>query len=355
MASIEKRGDKYAVRWRDAAGKNCRRTCPNLTTARALKREVEEDLALGAATWRPRAQAEAADLSVIFQAYLEDRARVLAPMTMRNVFSMLQVFLAYLREHVAPHGRLTPDLLSRANLSSFYQYAREVRGNQAASAAMKVRCVETAWRWAFDSDEFDQVTPRPKTLALPGLPPPKAPVAPTWPLCDAIIAAADRPVYRRFFTVLRYTGLRNSQVARLRWEDFDLSGALMTVRPELGKSRLEKHGRVVPISPHFVEALRSWGPSSDGWLLDLRSSTRRVNLQGLRRAWSAVGVESMPPAHAFRKAFVTGLIQAGVQEHVVKGLVGHARGITLDVYTDPRALMEEMRAAVGLMPKIGEA
>jgi len=48
-------------------------------------------------------------------------------------------------------------------------------------------------------------------------------------------------------------------------------------------------------------------------------------------------------------------VGAGVAEHVVKALVGHARGVTGDVYTDLAAIMDLMRDAVARVPAVGSS
>ena len=352
MANIEKRGRRYTVRWRDGAGEQHRRTCPDLRTAKRVQREVEQARALGD-DWRPRDESTTPDLEMIFQAYLDDRARLLRAATLQQQYIGLRLFLEFLRRRRA-RGRLLPDLLSQASLAGFYTYMREERQNTELSASQRVRMVHRAWRWAYDAEPFEDVVPRPRLIDLPDAGPELRVVAPTWAQCDRAIEQANG-WYARLMTVLRYTGLRKSQAMALRWDDLDVQEALLTVRPELGKSRQERRGRVVPVSPHLIEAVAGWGVR-EGWLVKTRGPARRVDNPALHRAWRLSGAPRevwRQPCHAFRKAFVTRLVSAGVQEHLVKTLVGHARGVTGDVYTDVAGITDRLREAVALVPAVG--
>lgn len=68
-------------------------------------------------------------------------------------------------------------------------------------------------------------------------------VTPTWSQMDACISEAKTEWHRRTLVVMRYTGLRINQVLGLLWSDLDLSRQMVTIRPELGKTRAEKTGR----------------------------------------------------------------------------------------------------------------
>lgn len=82
---------------------------------------------------------------------------------------------------------------------------------------------------------------------------------------DACIAAA-RGWHRKLAIVLRMTGLHVSQAMGPLWSDLDLDRGILVFRGELGKSPSEKRGRVIPVSPHLVEELKTWG-EREVWLV----------------------------------------------------------------------------------------
>lgn len=358
MASYRRRSGRIQVRWRDLAGAQRSHTVPNLRTARQVIREIEESLALGY-DWAPVDLRAAPSLDEIFAAWLADRARLWRPRTHQQNAIAVRLFTAWLKRG-ARTRRLMAERLSREALLGFYDHMCGERENSALSAGQRVRMIHRAWRWAFDHDIYGDLVPRPRTIELPEATAELAPRAPTWALCDAVIHEASvsrAPWYGRFFTVMRFTGLRKMQVMRLRWADVDRAHALLTIRPELGKSRKERRGRVVPIAPHLMNTMAGWNTGS-GFVIEKPGRTRRPDNETLRRFWIRAGMPAetlRQPCHAMRKALVSELTRRGVADRVIKALIGHTQGTTGDVYRDPVSLMPAMRAAVALMPPIGQA
>jgi integrase len=170
-------------------------------------------------------------------------------------------------------------------------------------------------------------------------------------------------------------------VLELRRDDLDLEAGLLRIRPELGKTRAEKRGRIVPVSHHLLAMVPGWPEDPDGWLVHVPPHARRGEdgpgrYEGApkRRAWNAqlsgawlrAGVrpevwDTQPsedgrrhnghPAHAFRRGFITGLQVLGAPIEDVQYLVGHqqaaagaARGnVTTERYTDPSAVHTTIR------------
>ena len=150
----------------------------------------------------------------------------------------------------------------------------------------------------------------------------------------------------------------------LKWSDFSLdhtAGPILTIRGEMGKTKHERSGRVVPISPHLAEEMRTW-EQTDGWVIvSARSRNgpreRVFRARDLGRAWARAGVREGVwqgrPAHCFRKGFITGLKRKGADTEAVEQLVGHKLMGQRGTYLDPDAL--PMRAAVAKVPKVDAA
>jgi integrase len=216
--------------------------------------------------------------------------------------------------------------------------------------------------------------------------PPSTPVrAPTFVQLDELLEELQRPRagtgspraswHVRVALVMRYTGLRVGQVVRLRWEDVRFEERTLVIRGELGKTRAERRGRVVPLSEHLLEAMAGWGvrqgdlfPPS---LVRLRSDRpeaaemtwahveNSVRL-GMRKAWARTSVPpeiwTGRPDHAFRKALRTELIARGAAPWAVDRLLGHAGRSTGDLeYTAEWGVQEALREAVALIPAVGRA
>lgn len=305
-------------------------------------------------------------MSGVAQEYLDASRRWLAPSTRRVLTSRVRVFLRFLRSE-RPRGRLTPELLNASLLGRFHDHLTRERGNTPIVAHQVVRAVEAFWRWAWEHDEHGEWFGRPKRLQLAEPAPVEPARVPAFAELDRVIAAVTgegstdaggvqrAAWYRQVMVIARYTGLRVGQVLRLEWRDVDLDAALLTVRPELGKSKQEKRGRVVPIAEHLVEELAGWG-RREGYLVEPWGGRRVVDYKTLERIYERAGVDyPRQPMHGFRKALVSWLTEQRVRQLVISRLVGHAAGITADVYTDPAALLLEQREAVATIPKIGQA
>lgn len=362
MASIERGGDRYKVRWRDPDGTERARRVPDFTTAKRLKRDVEREVGEGR-RWKPRDTRKAPDLEEVLTAFGLYCERVKAASTALVYARYLLVFLRWLRAREGARTRLHPELLTKQTLEEFWQYLTTSTGRngekRATITAIKyIERVQDAWQWAFNSDEYGDFVPKPRELELPTVEY-KPVLAPTWAEMDAAIESA-KGWYRRLMLVQRFTGLRVNQVMRLMWSDVDIERRLIVFRGALGKTKQEKRGRVIPISRHLADELATWG-KREGWLIDSKrkeGSPRERQARGreVARAWKIAGVRHEVwlhrPDHAFRKGFVSELKRAGGDADAVEFLVGHSLGRMRDEYTDPDSLA--LRDAVDRVPAFGQ-
>jgi integrase len=385
MASIEKRGERYLVRWRSIGGKERGRRAPDLGTAKRLRAEIERAIALGE-DWQPQEPVEEPEpltlLEIdedritggLFADFIEARRALLAPGTVRHYDRALRRFARWLAERHPKATGLSVDLLTRDALGAWFgslvDPQREGGPLDIATARLYVTAVVSAWEWAEDSDLYGEAVKRPRR---PDLPTPRSSpaVAPSWIEMDRVIAAAYRLaseatasdrregwIWRgRLCLLLRYTGLRvDEQAMQLLWSDVDFERGELLVRGELGKSARERSGRIVPLSAHLLEQMSGWG-AREGWLLAPHKRDRHSDPRSMGELWRASGVDERvwgavqgrgkaPIHHAFRKGFKTGLSKLGVAPDVRDYLLGHHRGID-ERYVE---LAEQARAAVDLIP-----
>lgn len=348
MAYYEKRKDGWSVRWRDPDGTNRRRQVPDATTRDRLLREIEQAHAEGR-RWEPiaRRNPEVPDL---IGEYLREMKRVWRAHTYESHDVSLAIFESWLTDAVR-QKHLGVELLSKSLLGRFWDHCREERHMRVSTANLRARSVEQFWAWCWEHEEFGAVVPRPRKLQLPTRTV-SAVRAPTWADMDASIASHTVVHYQQLCFVMRCTGLRKSQAFGLRWEDVDFDSGTLIIRPELGKSAQERAGRIVPLAPVLVEEVAGWG-RREGWLVEWPSALRKAHNITLERAWTRAGVDAGKwkgrTAHAYRKGFISGLVQLGAHREAVEHLVGHSMGLR-GVYTDPLAL--PLRDAVALVPPV---
>ncbi|HJN76397.1 MAG TPA: site-specific integrase [Myxococcota bacterium] len=271
------------------------------------------------------------------------------------------MFLRWLRGNVGDIPTLED--LSKRRLMAYYDAlatgGRHGRSRNLDTRRRMVQDVFQAWEWLDNQDEYEETVPRPRRFDMRRQP--QSPtLAPTWAEMAACVGATQG-WHRRVGLVLYYTGLRVGQVMQLRWSDFDLdhaSGPLLTIRGELGKTKHERMGRVVPVSAHLVEELRTWERIEDWLIVSPRkrggARERMFRARDMGRAWERAGVPQafwkQRPDHAFRKGLISGLKREGADDEAVEQLVGHKQVGQRATYIDPDAL--PMREAVRLIPRV---
>lgn len=159
-------------------------------------------------------------------------------------------------------------------------------------------------------------------------------------------ASGRQPVHHAADVIefLLRTGLRRSELSRLRPEDFDLGAKILRVR---GKTA----NRVVPLGNEAVECCkRVLSRSAIRWPEGPVEGHLKLTPDAISRIFTRwrlrLGEPRLHP-HAFRHTFATRLVERGVPLATVARLLGHAPGsfaITARYY-GPRE--PELREAVG--------
>jgi len=355
MASWRRKPNgKYQVRWRDPDGRSRAKDVETRKTCLELVKVVGRCEELGE-RYEPRGVRAEPAVEEVAQSWLRAIGSENEATTVKQHGHRLHLFVRWLRSK-HPRGPLRLELLSVQVLKDFHAELDgfEGKARELTTRNKYARTVHQLWAWAGDQDELEPYTPRLKTLKLRAPPAPRTRALP-WADIDRVIEQAHGR-HRKLLVVLRYTGLRVDQALNLEWPDFDLERGTMYVRPELGKTRAEKVGRLVPISPHLVAELAGWG-KREGFVLPVgEKQTREGRGRDLWRFFERAEIDPMywrrRPHHAFRLAFETNLKAARVDPEAVEFYVGHDLKIR-GTYNDPWAL--PLTRLVKSIPKVGEA
>lgn len=142
-----------------------------------------------------------------------------------------------------------------------------------------------------------------------------------------ILASAPSPMVQTALMVAYGSGLRVSEVARLRARDIDSQrGALVVRGGKGGKDRLTL------LSSTLLSQLRQWWPRREirhpeyvfpGHTEDGHISHHPLQ-DGFRRAVARAEVTRPVTFHSLRHAFATHLLESGVDLRVIQSLLGHA-------------------------------
>jgi integrase/recombinase XerD len=161
---------------------------------------------------------------------------------------------------------------------------------------------------------------------------------------EALLSAPDPAAPRglrdrAMLEVLYATGLRVSELVRLRHEDINLEAAFVQVR---GKGDRE---RLVPLGDAATEAVRRFrgegrqtllgGTDSDVLFPTARGRplTRQAFWKNLRRLALVAGIATPFSPHTLRHSFATHLLEHGADLRTVQSLLGHANITTTQIYT----------------------
>lgn len=328
MATITKRGDTYLVRWYGIHGDRRARSCPTRRSAEQLGRTVEEEKSNGRDWEPPRPGARLED---VVAAYLKHVARTKRPATLRVYGDFAIQFVGFVGADES-----APKAFTTKTITAYYDHLLDRQTVRESTRQQYVQTAERIWAWAYDTDEYGDQIARPRRLEMRAVESSPT-VAPTWAECDRCIAQlGPKTGAYRAALIMRYTGLRVSQACSLVFADIDPAAKTLRLRGELGKSKTERSGRIMPVSTHLLTAVASWGGLPTDRIVGAATAD-----DAIRTAWTKSGVRTEVykgrPDHAFRKAFVTELRRAGADPDAVEYLVGHSSGIR-GVYTDPSAL-----------------
>lgn len=155
----------------------------------------------------------------------------------------------------------------------------------------------------------------------------------------ALIAAAHNIKHQAALSVAYGSGLRASEVCRLKVGDVD--SQRMALRVEQGKGAKDRYAM---LSPVVLQRLRAWwriGHAQgkifpNGWLfpgLDpMDPLTARQLNRAVHDAAAAAGIAKRVTTHTLRHSFATHLLERKVDIRVIQVLLGHKKLETTSIY-----------------------
>ena len=146
---------------------------------------------------------------------------------------------------------------------------------------------------------------------------------------NSLIEAAPTPFQRTLLMALYATGLRRSELARLKITDIDSSRNVIHV--EAGKSRKD---RDVMLSRNLLEALREhfrslrrkpavWLFPGNRWHTADHPISPKVIWTACREAAQLAGIRKEVHPHTLRHCFATHLLEDGADLRTIQILLGH--------------------------------
>lgn len=142
---------------------------------------------------------------------------------------------------------------------------------------------------------------------------------------QALLEAPHNLRHRTLLAIMYASGLRVSEVARLKVADIDRARNVIWVRS--GKGRKDRQAL---LPPKLHDLLRCYWRSErpTDWLFPSKDPSRPISPKAIflacRKAAQLAGIAKAVHPHSLRHAFATHLLEAGVDLRTIQTLLGHA-------------------------------
>jgi integrase/recombinase XerD len=296
--------------------------------------------------WRELAATTAPDsVRAWAQRYLE--ALLVAQYAQPTVWTRAQ-YLARFATWCEERALATPREVTRQVLERFAKHVFQQRRHdgaplRASTQKVYLNTLRAFFRWLFLGQHI--ATNPGADLLVPRVPLRQLPQPLTVQEVELVLNTLDvtKPIElrdRAVWEVLYSTGLRRTEVVRLKLRDLDRAQGLLFVRQ--GKWRKD---RVVPIGERalswidkYVEELRgTWATAASAEYLFLNPDGRPPTVGALtmrgRKLMTRAGLTKGGSCHVFRHSMATHMLEHGADVRYVQEMLGHASLATTQIYT----------------------
>lgn len=237
-------------------------------------------------------------------------------------------------EYCAEKGVNSLDLIQRNNINNYIRILRE-KDYTPASVNRKIASFRGFFKWLC-ANEICSTNPA-LTLEQPKMPQ-RLPKVMTVQEIETILNQDLDKLQKVIVELLYGCGLRVSELANMKINDFDLKGKYLQCT---GKGSKE---RIVPLGSKAIQAITEYLPERDFYIKKFRIDTKRflidkkgnlVNRQEIYTFIREQGkkIHKTISPHTLRHSFATHLLENGADLRVVQELLGHSDVSTTQLYT----------------------
>jgi site-specific recombinase XerD len=271
------------------------------------------------------------------------REQMIQDMTLRGLAANTQRTYLQAVSQLAQHYRRSPERISNGEIRAYLFHLHHDLRRSASTCNVTVGALRFLYHQTLGRSRLDFTIPVARKPA-------KLPHVLSRDEVERLLARTRFLKHRVLFLVAYSTGLRVSEVVKLRPHDID-SGR-MVVRVEQGKGAKD---RLTLLSPRLLEALREhFRREQPGqYLFASRNERGHLGAPALKHAFAAAKrrAEIHKPGgiHMLRHSFATHMLEAGVDLHTLQRLLGHRSIRTTARYLH---LMEPERLAARVCPDL---
>lgn len=206
-----------------------------------------------------------------------------------------------------------------------YLFAKQKKGLSSQTISLYANAINFLYLQIYKRKDFYKIRHPKKTKKLP--------VVLTKKEIEKVIKQINNKKHSLLISITYSSGLRVSEVVKLKVDDVDLDSLVLNVRQGKGKK-----DRITVLSKKLVPDLKVWidGKNKDDVLFE---SERGGNLSTATaqkvfdKAFDKSGVKKDATFHSLRHSFATHLLENRVDIRYVQELLGHANIRTTQVYT----------------------
>ena len=247
------------------------------------------------------------------------RQRMIKDLTVRGLAENTQKSYLYAVSSLALHYHRSPDKISANEIQDYLIYLHEERHLSWQSCNTARHGLRFFYRNTLQLPDANFYLPGAKE-------PSKLPQILNDEELVRLFTVSTNPKHRALLMTAYAAGLRASELCRLKVTDID--SKRMTVRVDQGKGDKDRY---VPMSPRLHEQLRDYWrrvrPTAP-WLFNGHPKDRPLTRSGpawiYKSAKQKAGIDKPGGVHTLRHNYATGLLEAGVDLHVIQRRMGHS-------------------------------
>ncbi|MFC5472105.1 site-specific tyrosine recombinase/integron integrase [Cohnella suwonensis] len=150
-----------------------------------------------------------------------------------------------------------------------------------------------------------------------------------------LFAAVSNPKHRAILVLTYSSGLRVSEVVRLRMADIDRDRKTLLVRQ--GKGRKDRQTLLSEAAYATVLAYVKQEKPGGGWLFPGADSNRHLTERTIQKVFEQsvkkAEIRKNVSVHSLRHSFATHLLEGGIDIRYIQQLLGHKNVATTEIYT----------------------
>ena len=159
---------------------------------------------------------------------------------------------------------------------------------------------------------------------------------------NKILEVENDKMFYDIYIVTFYTGLRNSEIVNLQWDDCDLKRRIIKIQNKENFLTKNKRERIIPMNDKVIDILQSIEyQNSYGSNYVFKKDGRQINKMYLTKRFKKsvrqAGLSEKIHFHSLRHSFASNLVQKNVNLFTVQKLLGHTQISTTQRYSHLRS------------------